>query len=272
MNMHKRLRLTPLDREEIWKRYQDAKNGIGKFVILEIAREFRVSRPTIYKVIQRARLQEFAPRKSVNKRFQSIEFGIKRLAKIEKSIEERLKREAKRYNKSYPGELVHFDTKRLPLLTGEKATNSREYLFVAIDDFSRELYAGIYPDKSQVSSASFLEQVVKECPYTIEYTYSDNGKEFKGLETHEFVRVCQNNNIGQKFTRVARPQTNGKAERVIRTIMELWHEQTEFKDREERQRDLKRFINFYNTVRPHSGIGNATPLEKLEDYFFKQQT
>ena len=165
MNMHKRLRLTPLDREEIWKRYQDAKNGIGKFVILEIAREFRVSRPTIYKVIQRARLQEFAPRKSVNKRFQSIEFGIKRLAKIEKLIEERLKREAKRYNKSYPGELVHFDTKRLPLLTGEKATNSREYLFVAIDDFSRELYAGIYPDKSQVSSASFLEQMVKECPH-----------------------------------------------------------------------------------------------------------
>jgi len=54
--------------------------------------------------------------------------------------------------------------------------------------------------------------------------------------------------------------------------MELWHEQTEFKNREERQRDLKRFINFYNTVRPHSGIGNVTPLEKLEDYFFKQQT
>ena len=272
MNMHKRLRLTPLDREEIWKRYQDAMLGKSRFIILDVAREFRVSRPTIYKVIQRARLQEFAPRKSVNKRFQNIEFGIKRLAKIEKSIEERLKRESRRYNKSYPGELVHFDTKRLPLLGGEKATSSREYLFVAIDDFSRELYAGIYPDKSQVSAASFLEQVVKECPYTIEYTYSDNGKEFKGTETHEFVRVCQENNIGQKFTRVARPQTNGKAERVIRTIMELWHEQTEFKDRDNRNRDLKRFINFYNTVRPHSSIGNATPLEKLENYFFKQQT
>jgi transposase InsO family protein len=255
MNMHKRLRLTPLDREEIWKRYQAAKLGKGYFVVLDVAREFRVSRPTIYKVIQRARLQEFAPRKSVNKRFQNIEFGIKR-----------------RYNKSYPGELVHFDTKRLPLLGGEKATSPREYLFVAIDDFSRELYAGIYPDKSQVSSAAFLEQVVKECPYTIEYTYSDNGKEFKGIETHEFVRVCQEHCIGQRFTRVARPQTNGKAERVIRTIMELWHEQTEFKDRESRQRDIKRFINFYNTVRPHSGIGNVTPLEKLEDYFFKQQT
>ena len=157
MNMHKRLRLTPLDREEIWKRYQDAKLGKGSLVVLDVAREFRVFRPTIYKVIQRARLKEFAPRKSVNKRFQRIEFGIKRLAKIEQSIEERLKRQARRYNKSYPGELVHFDTKRLPLLNGEKATSPREYLFVAIDDFSRELYAGIYPDKSQVSSASFLE-------------------------------------------------------------------------------------------------------------------
>lgn len=48
---------------------------------------------------------------------------------------------SKRYNKSYPGELVHFDTKRLSLLKGQSANESREYLFVAIDDFSRGLYA-----------------------------------------------------------------------------------------------------------------------------------
>ena len=43
---------------------------------------------------------------------------MKRLAKVERSIQEKLKRQAKRYNKSYPGELVHLDTKRLPLLKG----------------------------------------------------------------------------------------------------------------------------------------------------------
>ncbi|SDY29568.1 DDE-type integrase/transposase/recombinase [Nitrosomonas sp. Nm33] len=87
-----------------------------------------------------------------------------------------MKREAKRYNKSYPGELVHFDTKRLPLLKGQSPTQPREYLFVAVDDFSRELYAAILPDKTQ-------KTVIAQCPCQIDYAYSDNGKEYKGTVT-----------------------------------------------------------------------------------------
>ena len=66
-----------------------------------------------------------------------------------------------------------------------------------------------------------LEQVIDECAYTIEYAYSDNGKEYKGATDHAFVKLCTQHNIGQKFTRINRPQTNGKAERVIRTLMEI---------------------------------------------------
>jgi esterase/lipase len=73
-----------------------------------LAERFHVSRPTIYDVLKRARLQEFVPRNSTNQRFKTLQYGLKRLAKIEQTIQERLKREAKRYNKSYPGELVHF--------------------------------------------------------------------------------------------------------------------------------------------------------------------
>ena len=64
MNKHKRIRLTPLDREEIWRRY-----GTGEWTVVALAQKFRVSRPTIYKVLHRARQQKFAPRKSTNKRF-----------------------------------------------------------------------------------------------------------------------------------------------------------------------------------------------------------
>ncbi len=64
MNMHKKIRLTPLARKEIWQHY-----GTENWTIVALAREFRVSRPTIYKVIDRARKQEFAPQKSTNKRF-----------------------------------------------------------------------------------------------------------------------------------------------------------------------------------------------------------
>jgi len=204
----------------------------------------------------------------VNHRFQSLKFGLKRLSKIEKKLEDKRKQEARRYNKDYPGELVHFDTKRLPFLKGEDSTKPREYLFVGIDDFSRELYAGIYPDKTQYSSAAFLRQVLDECPYTVEYSYSDNGTEYKGTENHAYVALCKAEGIGQKFTRVKRPQTNGKAERVIRTLMDMWHTKEIFLDRKQRQISLLRFINFYNTVKTHKGIDGITPYEKLYEYFY----
>ena len=230
MVMHKNIRLTPHDRQKIWQLWQT-----GEYKVSRLAELYRVSRPTIYKILARARKQEFVPRKSVNDRFRSLKYGLKRLAKVEHELEEKRKREARRYNKSYPGELVHFDSKRLPLIKGEGQTLPREYLFVAIDDYSRELYAGIFPDKTQHSAELFLRQVVDECPYTIEYTYSDNGKEFKCVSDHAFVKAFTELGIGQKFTRVNRPQTNSKAERVIRTIMEMWHHQETFKDRKNRQ-------------------------------------
>ena len=161
MNMHKRIRLTPLDRREIWRLYQTR-----QWKVTVLAQHYRVSRPTIYNVLKKARLQQFTPSNSTNNRYKTIQFGLKRLAKVEAEIQARLKQEAKRYNKSYPGELMHVDTKRLPLLKGQNNTQPREYLFVAIDDYSRELYAAILPDKSQHSAAQFLlDTVLPQCPY-----------------------------------------------------------------------------------------------------------
>ena len=134
MNIHKRTRLTFLDCQEIWRFYQ-----IRLWKVAHLAERFQVSRPTIYDVLKRARLQEFKPRDSTNQRFKTLQYGLKRLTKVEQTIQERLKREAKRYNKSYAGELIHFDTKWLSLLKGQFTNEPRGYLFVSIDDFSREL-------------------------------------------------------------------------------------------------------------------------------------
>ena len=117
MNVHKKLRLTPSDREWIWRLYTREERSVTF-----LSEFFHVSRPTIYKVIQRARLQEFIPRNSSNARWRCLPYGVRRLAKIEASIEARKKQEARRYNKAYPGEMLHVDTKRLPLLKGEKKT------------------------------------------------------------------------------------------------------------------------------------------------------
>jgi transposase InsO family protein len=268
MTLHKNTRLLPKQRLEIFEKYNQQ-----EYKVSQLADEYRVSRPTIYKVLREVRLGNLMPKKSVNKRYRTLEYGLKRLAKIELKIQEKLKSRAKRYNKSYPGEMVHVDCMRLPLLEGEKRTTHRyQYLFVGIDDFSRELFAVIMPDKTAFSATKFLHQMVDECPYVVECIYSDNGKEFKGNPHHHpFMLGCLGYEIDQAFTKVKRPQTNGKAERVIRTLKDMWHTQEQFSSREHRQLSLNRFINFYNTVKPHASLKGQTPFEKLTDYFFKVQ-
>jgi transposase InsO family protein len=267
MTIHKRTRLTPMQRQEIYRaHFSECRR------VCDLAGEYHVSRPTIYKILERGRRRDFSVHKSINKRFRCLKYGIKRLAKIERQLEERLKRQAQRYNKDYPGQMLHGDTKRLPLLEGQSTKAQREYLFIAIDDFSRELFAAILPDKTQHSAQRFLEQVIEECAYTIEEYYTDNGKEYRGDPTHHaFMVTCQQNSIEQRFTKVKTPRTNGKAERALRTIMEMWHHKTKFTSSAHRKTELNRFVNFYNTVKPHKGIEGLTPMEKLLEYFFPEK-
>lgn len=147
MVIHKKTRLTPIQREQVYRKYHDENIRVSDLVI-----EYHVSRPTIYKIIHRGKVNDSSVYKSINKRFRYIKYGIKRLAKIEAKIEAKLKRKAQRYTKDYPGQMMHFDVKRLPLLKREEAFKRTEYLFVGIDDFSRELYTAIMPDKSQYSA------------------------------------------------------------------------------------------------------------------------
>ncbi|HRB32309.1 MAG TPA: hypothetical protein PLP93_03960 [Nitrosomonas sp.] len=78
------------------------------------------------------------------------------------------------------------------MLKGQSVNEPCEYLFVAIDDFSRELYVDIFPDKTQYSAASFLiGTVIAQCPYQIDCAYADNGTEFKETSDHTFVTACK---------------------------------------------------------------------------------
>lgn len=266
MIVHKHTRLLPRERKQLAEDY-----FTHKFKKKDLMAKYRVSYPTINKILTRAKYGDYTLHASTNARYQTLEYGLKRLAKVEKRLEEKRKRQSRRYEKNYPGQLLHRDTKRLPLLEGETKRDGHEYLFVAVDDFSRELYVGIYPDKTQHSAADFLQTVLAQCPYTVERTLTDNGKEYKGKpDEHGFMLVASSHDITQRFTKINRPQTNGKAERMIRTLMEGWHAET-FSSREERARALARFTNYYNRVRPHRGIDNHTPLERLYGYFYPDE-
>lgn len=267
MTIHKSTRLTPIQRKEMADRY------FHKHVrIATLARDYRVSRHTVYNIVHRARIKDYSIHRSVNKRYRCLQYGIKRLEKVEAELEKKLKVQALRYHKNYPGEMMHSDTTELPVLEGEKLAEKPETLYIAIDDYSRELYAAILPDGTQYSATAFLGQVLEECPYTIETWYTDNGTEYKGNPLkHEFMRLCEANGIQQSFTRPYTPRTNGKAERVIKTIQDMWLKKTRFSSRTHRKQELIRFVNWYNTVKPHKGINNLTPMEQLINYFYPQE-
>lgn len=103
-----------------------------------------------------ARLGIFGNYTSKNFRYRQIEYGLKSLSLVERKVAAKLARKAhrlKRYEKDEPGEMVHFDTKKLPRLSGEGDEMPPEWLHIGIDDFSRFLVADILPDKMSYSSA-----------------------------------------------------------------------------------------------------------------------
>jgi transposase InsO family protein len=53
--------------------------------------------------------------------------------------------------------------------------------------------------------------------------------------------------------------------------MDLWHNKTRFSSSTHRKNELRRFINFYNGVKPHKGINGLTPEEKLIEYFYPKK-
>lgn len=175
--MHKNTKLLPYQRRELFRQWRMGEK------VANLARHFLVSRTTVYKVLKEAKLGIFTQRHSMNRRYRNAFYGLKHLSKTEKKLAAKMARKEhrlKRYEKAIPGEMVHVDTKRLPLMPGEAIIQPREYLFVAIDDYSRWLYADIFPDKTTYSSAIFLEEVRRAMPFHLEQIYSDNGSEYKG--------------------------------------------------------------------------------------------
>lgn len=258
--MHKNTKVTPVIRREVYAQWQEGRSQRW------LADEYHVDKKIIGRIILRGRSGDFSVHDSTNHRYRTIEYGLRRLMKTEQRLQKRTERLLiKRYEKSYPGEMVHADTKLLPRLKGETKEDQRERLYVALDDYSRFLVADILPDKTQESSVIFGEVTRERMPFDIKDWYTDRGTEWKGTKDHDFVAWCVKQSISQHFTKPRTPQTNGKAERVIRTLMSEWHRKERFASREERRFSLYAFVDRYNHERIHGSIG-STPTERLTTY------
>jgi transposase InsO family protein len=260
--MHKNTKLLPYQRREVYRRWKAGERAT------DLAKHYGVVPKTLYEVFKKARLGVFENYSSKNLRYRTLEYGLNKLSRKEVRIEKKLiKRERRlnRYQKEHPGEMVHTDSSILPLLRGEAVVTPREYLYVFIDDYSRFLFADILPDQTSWSAAIVLDEAIIMMPFEIKVMYSDNGKEFKKA----FRELCVKQNIKQQFTRPYRPQTNGKAERVIKTIKTELLKGHSHITREERRRHLYAFVRHYNQVRCHQGLDNVSPMSYLEAYIAK---
>ena len=181
-----------------------------------------------------------------------------------------------RYERERPGELLHVDCKKLGRIirpghrvTGDRSKRAKgaagwQYLFVAIDDASRLGFARIYPDETAASAIAFLaacERFYARHGIRIERVLTDNGTCFK----RRWQDACEQRAIAVRKTRPYRPQTNGKAERFIRTLLERWAYAYSYANERERAGTLRDALESYNRYRPHRALGGQTPLQRVND-------
>jgi transposase InsO family protein len=180
-----------------------------------------------------------------------------------------------RYERSAPGELVHVDIKKLSRIVrpGHRVTGDRsrraqgagwQHLYVAIDDHSRLGFAAVHPDETADSALTFLDELVRfygSYGIRVERVLTDNGTCFK----RRWADACELHGIAVKKTRAYRPQTNGKAERFIRTLLERWAYAYSYDHESERLAALAPALDFYNRFRPHRALGGLAPLQRVNN-------
>ncbi len=179
-----------------------------------------------------------------------------------------------RYVACHPGALVHQDHKKLGRVPAGGGWRVRgrsldryhghsgvgyDHLEVFVDDASR--YAVVVPvaDERGESASWAVELAVAkfaEVGIRIERMLTDNGASYR---SHAYRDVVIGHGIRHKRTRPFRPQTNGKAERFIRTLLDEWAYARPYRSNGDRLDALRRFVHFYNRGRPHTAIGGLVP-------------
>jgi transposase InsO family protein len=196
--------------------------------------------------------------------------GLSRLKSLEP------KEPVVRYQRDHPGELIHVDIKKLGRIGrvghrihGDRTTRVRgigwEFVHVAIDDASRLAYAEVLPNERSPSSTGFLRRSVawfQSRGVQVQAVMSDNGSCYV---SRRFKATCQKLRLRHLRTRPYRPQTNGKAERFIQTLLREWAYKRPYSTSIQRTDRLPRYLNRYNLRRPHAALNKRTPAQRLSE-------
>jgi transposase InsO family protein len=215
---------------------------------------------------------------------------LNRLTHIDRATGEPIRR----YEHDKPGDMLHMDVKKLGRVpdgggwryvgrqqgeknrsatiarTGAPRTQQRNpvigtcYLHTVIDDHSRVAYVEAHDDETKETAAAVLRNAVAwfaERGVTVQRVLTDNGGCYR---SHLWRDTCADLGITPKNTRPYRPQTNGKIERFHRTMVEGWAFKKFYNSESARIAALPAWVHQYNHHRPHSAIGKAAPITRLD--------
>ena len=163
--------------------------------------------------------------------------------------------------KSYPIGYFHIDIAEVQTAEGKL------YLFVAIDRTSKFAYAELHEKAGKMVAAQFLRNLMAATPYAIHTVLTDNGIQFTNRACdryafeHIFDRVCRENGIEHRLTKVKHPWTNGQVERMNRTIKEATVKRFHYDDHNQLRQHLADFISAYNFGRRLKTLRGLTPYE-----------
>ena len=191
-----------------------------------------------------------------------------------------------RYERQRAGELVHVDVKKLGRIQGgagkrafgdsrRRATKTYidrdghrrggkgwEYVHIAIDDYSRLSYAEVLHDEKAATAVGFLRRALAffaRYGIQVERVMTDNGSAYRAA-AHAIA--CRTLGIRHLRTRPYRPQTNGKAERFVRTLLNEWAYGAVYRSSQERTTALDGWLWHYNHQRRHSALGHRPPVSR----------
>jgi transposase InsO family protein len=192
---------------------------------------------------------------------------------------------AVRYERSPPGELVHIDVKKLGRFQAagkrvgfrvtqagrprrrdahghDRGISGWDYVHVAVDDYSRLAYAEVLTDEKATTTVGFLRRALAffaRHGIQVERILTDNGSAYRAT-LHALA--CRQLGIRHLRTRPRRPQTNGKAERFIRTMLNGWAYGAIYGSSSERTTALDGWLWHYNYRRRHAALGHRPPVSR----------
>jgi transposase InsO family protein len=181
-----------------------------------------------------------------------------------------------RYEWPHAGDLLHVDIKRLGRIRGighrihgDRTQRARgvgyEYVHVAIDDSTRLAFVEVRRSQRQRDCLAFLRrafQWFRRRGVTVRRLLTDNGSAYR---SRALAALCRTWHVRHRFTRPYTPRTNGKAERVIQTLLREWAYRHPYATSADRTAALAPYVRYYNHQRPHTSLGRRAPWTRFQE-------